>query len=627
MTSNFTALGEQMTRSITLPIVGLGAAAVKSAADLETLETSFISLTGGAEQAANMVAQLNEFTAKTPFQLEEVGKAARQLIASGTAVGEVSDQLQFLGDIAATSGSSIEEIAAIFAKVNAKGKVELENLNQLAERGIPIFKALADATGLPADKLGAGRVSVEQFNEVLKSFAEEGGFAAGAMERLSQTAAGKFSTALDNAKLALASMGENALPLVNEALERMTVLFQGVAKLTPETLKLAGGVGALAAALGPLLVSLPKIIAGVDALKMSFKLTAPAVLAVSTVLGTVIGLFMRVKKEASKSAESVKEVQRALDELTESELRREAGVSKFAKRESINEAVAQSLKRVAEANRELESIEERIKQGGPGLRAIYRNRIIDLQNYRDEFQRSADAGQLLLEFIDKQKKKLDELGASTLTVANLFAMLEHWQRKTASSMGKFFSAQENVIVPAFETMITKTSQLLDFLERVDTQNNKVTQGFIRFGEVVGFAFAEAAAEAQSSSQTFVVLFKRLATGAIKAARAQVAANAAVIASKSGPAAPVVFASTLALMEGLINSIPMPQFAQGGMVFGPTAAIVGDNMNARIDPEVIAPLSKLKDMLGGNQVQVVGRISGQDIWLANDRATRERNRIG
>jgi phage tail tape-measure protein len=81
MTGNITQLGKNMTRSITLPLAALGAAAVKSAADLETLETSFISLTGGAEQASMMVQQLNKFTAETPFQLEQVGKAARQLIA------------------------------------------------------------------------------------------------------------------------------------------------------------------------------------------------------------------------------------------------------------------------------------------------------------------------------------------------------------------------------------------------------------------------------------------------------------------------------------------------------------------------------------------------------------------
>ena len=48
MTSNFTALGTQMTKAITLPILGVGAMAIKSAADLEKMEVSFISLTGGA---------------------------------------------------------------------------------------------------------------------------------------------------------------------------------------------------------------------------------------------------------------------------------------------------------------------------------------------------------------------------------------------------------------------------------------------------------------------------------------------------------------------------------------------------------------------------------------------------
>ena len=63
MTSNIQRMGQDMTRSLSLPLAAVGAAAVKSAADLETLETSFVSLTGGAEQAAMMMKQLNEFTA------------------------------------------------------------------------------------------------------------------------------------------------------------------------------------------------------------------------------------------------------------------------------------------------------------------------------------------------------------------------------------------------------------------------------------------------------------------------------------------------------------------------------------------------------------------------------------
>ena len=314
MTGNITRMGQDMTRSITLPLLGIGAAAVKSAADLETLETSFVSLTGGAAQAADMVKQLNEFTAATPFQLEEVGNAARQLIASGTAISEVNDQLQFLGDIAATSGSSINDIAAIFAKVNAKGKVELESLNQLAERGIPIFAALAEATGLPADKLGAGRVSVEEFNKVLKSFSQEGGFAAGAMERLSQTAAGKFSTALDNLKLAAASIGEELLPSVTMLLDKITSLAQGFVSMDPIVKRLAITFGGLAASIGPVIAFLPQIAnqikgiatiisgGGIAIAVAAFAALAATFLTLRENTKTLQDRFNKAQKDANKNA-------------------------------------------------------------------------------------------------------------------------------------------------------------------------------------------------------------------------------------------------------------------------------------------------------------------------------------
>ena len=60
----------------------------------------------------------------------------------------------------------------------------------------------------------------------------------------------------------------------------------------------------------------------------------------------------------------------------------------------------------------------------------------------------------------------------------------------------------------------------------------------------------------------------------------------------------------------------PKLAKGGLAYGPTMAMVGDNPGARSDPEVIAPLSKLNDyMSGGNmQVSVTGRLRGTDIYL-------------
>jgi tape measure domain-containing protein len=201
-----------------------------------------------------MVKRLNEFAAKTPYEIEGISSAARQLLASGTDIEQVTEQLQYLGDIAASQGVPIEEIAAIFSKVQAKGKVELESLNQLAERGIPIFKALSEATGLPADALGAGAVSVEEFTATLRGMAQEGGMAYMAMDNLSQTAAGKFSTAMDSLKMAAASIGELLLPYITAAIDKVTEMADKFQALDEGTKKMILTIAGVVAAIGPLVM-------------------------------------------------------------------------------------------------------------------------------------------------------------------------------------------------------------------------------------------------------------------------------------------------------------------------------------------------------------------------------------
>jgi hypothetical protein len=100
----------------------------------------------------------------------------------------------------------------------------------------------------------------------------------------------------------------------------------------------------------------------------------------------------------------------------------------------------------------------------------------------------------------------------------------------------------------------------------------------------------------------------------------------------GPGAIIAGIALIALGSGLkaiiakgAENAGIP-LAEGGLVYGPTHAIVGDNRNARIDPEVVAPLSKLKELMGVTAVQVYGRISGDDIVISNSRASRDRNRF-
>lgn len=72
------------------------------------------------------------------------------------------------------------------------------------------------------------------------------------------------------------------------------------------------------------------------------------------------------------------------------------------------------------------------------------------------------------------------------------------------------------------------------------------------------------------------------------------------------------------------------FANGGIVSGPTMGLMGEYSGARSNPEVIAPLDKLKGMIGdrSQNVNVGGefRIQGQDLVVALQRAEKNRSRI-
>lgn len=71
------------------------------------------------------------------------------------------------------------------------------------------------------------------------------------------------------------------------------------------------------------------------------------------------------------------------------------------------------------------------------------------------------------------------------------------------------------------------------------------------------------------------------------------------------------------------------FANGGIVSSPTLGLVGEYAGARSNPEVIAPLDRLKSIIGernGGNVNVSGefRLDGQDLVVALERANKQRN---
>ncbi len=175
------------------------------------------------------------------------------------------------------------------------------------------------------------------------------------------------------------------------------------------------------------------------------------------------------------------------------------------------------------------------------------------------------------------------------------------------------------------------NSLISFAGNVETQLSNATASMLsNMGQMIGGAKMGAEGLLEPLANMAIQLGELaigygVAVSGIKQALKSLNPVAAIVAG-------VALVALGTALKGKLSSIAegehnMPELAEGGLAFGPTTALIGDNKNARIDPEVVAPLSKLRNMLGGANTNVYGRISGDDIVISNDRATRDRNRYG
>ena len=103
---------------------------------------------------------------------------------------------------------------------------------------------------------------------------------------------------------------------------------------------------------------------------------------------------------------------------------------------------------------------------------------------------------------------------------------------------------------------------------------------------------------------------------------------AIMQAAPNPLAMIAMGALGAIQLGVVASQPVPAFAQGGLVTGATMGLVGEGRGTTMsNPEVIAPLDKLKSMLGdaggGGTIIPDVRISGDDLLIVFDRASRRK----
>lgn len=193
------------------------------------LEKSTVSLgvlLGSKSSATSLMSELQEFAAKTPFELPTLNQATVSLLATKKiAQSQVLPILQKLGDAAAGSSEgfdSMPRITRAVAQMLTKGKIQAEEMMQLSEAGVPAWTALAE-------KMGKSTAEVQEMGEKGKLGIKEimllvdglGDTYQGLAEEQSQTFDGLSSTIKDNVGKAL---GDAFKPLYDFATRGMRPL-------------------------------------------------------------------------------------------------------------------------------------------------------------------------------------------------------------------------------------------------------------------------------------------------------------------------------------------------------------------------------------------------------------------
>lgn len=229
--------GKKITMATTA-FAGIAAIGVKYNATMETYATSFEVMTGSAEKAAEVVDELKDIAASTPFEMPELAETTQLLMNYGFTADDALDKMTMLGDISQGSADKMNRIATAYGQMSSAGKVSLEDVKQMIEAGFNPLQEISESTGESMeslyDRISAGTISVDEITASMQRSTSEGGRYFQSMEKQSQTFSGQMSTLKDNVQGLLGNvtsgifekLAQDVLPKINEVLTTVNTAFE-----------------------------------------------------------------------------------------------------------------------------------------------------------------------------------------------------------------------------------------------------------------------------------------------------------------------------------------------------------------------------------------------------------------
>lgn len=216
------SLGSNITKFVTTPITGLGIATAKTAIDFVKLKEStmivFDRMLGGADASEELYQSLLAVAKASTYSQETFLNAGKSLVGMGINANSTVKYLQAITDaVSAFGGTSqdIEELSTVFGKMAMKGKVDLEDIWSLTDKGVNALKILANYYGVTTDEMQSmisdGAVPAASALDVLTEAMQNGsdginGYVQGTKGMASELKGGTLTGALDSLKSSFRNM-------------------------------------------------------------------------------------------------------------------------------------------------------------------------------------------------------------------------------------------------------------------------------------------------------------------------------------------------------------------------------------------------------------------------------------
>ena len=196
----------------------------------QQLEISFNTMLGSADKSKQLMDELIQTAAHTPFDMSSITGGAKQLLAYGTEAKDVNKTLVQLGDIASGLNIPLGELVYLYGTTVSQGRMFTMDLRQFMGRGVPLAeelgKILHQNTTEVQESVSKGKVTSDIFKEAIANMTQAGGRFGGLMEQQSKTLEGQWSNIGDSIQQAFNEIGKKSEGVFSSGLSIISAMVE-----------------------------------------------------------------------------------------------------------------------------------------------------------------------------------------------------------------------------------------------------------------------------------------------------------------------------------------------------------------------------------------------------------------